>query len=187
MRTLAPTRLAIAALSSLPTVLAMLPAHAATWSKHDDVAKYQQAQISLIHAIATARRKVLEKPGPGDRTINAWFDGATNQFHVQMVSHGSVIDAAVLPDTSETVAAKAPRPISTLPEEEQRLLAGVPPDAIDPMLAAAVADEQNGSAIDVGLVQSRNRVMYRVDLVRDGKLASLLVDPITRASIAAPP
>lgn len=164
------------ALCAAVLMLASRPASSATWSTAEDAAAFAQVPISLIHAIAIAHDKASEGHQP-DRPINAWYDAQGRQYRVILVSQTQFVEARVPAGIKDQVNFQPAESIANLSPDDRRAATQPPPKGVDLELAAAKGDELGGSAIDAGLIPSKGGSIYRVDIIRDGRLVRIQVDP----------
>jgi uncharacterized membrane protein YkoI len=170
MKTLlmAPLGLACACLYALPS-----PAHAAmqNWTSAADTGAYEKGDISLIQAIAVAKRHV------NGRAIHAYFKtaGGKGLFEVEIAANGALIDVAVNDKSDKVVDKTANGKTNSLPAADQAVMS----DPVTLEAAAAQGDAVGDWSVDAGIEDSAGKPAYRVDVVKDGKLSTIAVDPKT--------
>ena len=177
---------AIALVSTVLGVASALAASpAAQWAKPEDAAALAGSGMSLIHAIAIAEDQAFPNGKPHGRAVEARFDGAAKRFHVTLIANDQVVEAEVDSGTADHVTLGGPKPVASLDAAERQLWRALKPTAVDLPDAIAAAEEHGGFAVDAGLAQRAGQPSYRVDIVVDGKVQTILVDPATAKIVAA--
>jgi hypothetical protein len=178
---------AIALVSTVMGIASALAASpAAQWATPADAAALAGSGMSLLHAVAIAEDQAFPNGKPHGRAVEARFDGAAKRFHVTLVANDQVIEAEIGAGTADHVTLGDPKPVAALDAAERQSWGALKPTAVDLPDAIAAAEERGGFAVDAGLAQQTGQPRYRVDIVVDGKLQTVLVDPATaKIAVAA--
>jgi len=149
------------------------PARAAmqTWTSAGDIVAYEKGDISLIQAIAVAKRHVQ------GRAIHAYFKASAGHglFEVEIASDGALTDVGVDDKSDKVVATTSAGKADALSADVQSIMKA--PVTLES--AAAQGDALGDWAVDAGIQDSGGKPAYRVDVLRDGKLSAIAVDPQT--------
>lgn len=146
-------------------------AHAAmeNWTSAADTPAYEKGDISLIQAIAVAKRHVQ------GRAIHAYFKTSAGKglFEVEIAANGALADVAVDDKSDKVVNTTPAGNADGLPADARAVMN----DPITLEAAAAQGDAIGDSAVDAGIQDTAGKPAYRVDILKDGKLSTIAIDP----------
>ncbi len=170
--------LSLALLVGTSLLLASAAARAAVsepWSSPADAAAYGKGKVSLIQAIAVAERST------GGRAIHADFQAQNGKptYQVDSIAANKVTRITIGADSDKIIESDPLGAPSTLPAPEQSAIAATANAKVNLETAAAEGDAQGDWAIDAGLTDDGGQPAYRVDLIKDGKLKTATVDPMS--------
>jgi len=139
------------------------------WTSAADITAYEKGDISLIQAIAVAKRHVK------GRAIHAYFKTSAGKglFEVEIAANGTLTDVAVDDASDKVVGTTAAGQANALPADAQAVMN----DPVTLDTAAAQGDALGDWAVDAGIEDSADKPAYRVDIEKDGKLSTIAVDP----------
>lgn len=139
------------------------------WTSAADITAYEKGDISLIQAIAVARRQVK------GRAIHAYFKTSAGKglFEVEIAANGTLTDVTVDDKSDKAVDTALAGKASELPADVQAVMN----DPVTLDTAAAQGDALGDWAVDAGIEDSAGKPAYRVDVEKDGKLSTIAVDP----------
>ena len=171
--------------ASFPAALAAalafctVPALAATAAQANrpDVADFQHAKISLEEAVAAAEKQ------SGGRVTDASYQEMNGKsgYAVTALAAGKMRELWVDPQSGQVT----PRPTTSTAEANQQALDKAEFSDLHgakTTLSQAIAmAEQHGSgkAIGAGIEKRNDKIGYNVQLLRDGKLSTVWVDPVS--------
>jgi hypothetical protein len=170
--------LAIAAL--VPTFFQSAVAAQDEWANAADAAAFGLSKVSLIQAMAVAQDQ------SGGRAVHARFDGSAHVFWVTIFVKGRIHDLAIDDNAGRVTATRPPELISSLEPAARIDLNRIATAKFGLSDAIAVSNERGGNALAVGGEWHRHELLYRIDTVNDGRLATILVDPVVRKVIWLP-
>jgi uncharacterized membrane protein YkoI len=172
-RTTLPAALVAALAFGTVPALAAATAQATT----PDVAGFQHAKIALDQAIAAAEKESGGKAASANFEMMNGKDG----YLVSVLAHGKMHELWVDPQsgkaTPETKLSKTEENQEALDKADLDQMHGAKTTL---QQAISMAEQHsNGKAIDAGIEWRNNKLTYNVRVVREGKLSSVWVDPVS--------
>jgi uncharacterized membrane protein YkoI len=147
-----------------------------------DIQAFENAKVSLADAITAA-----EKHTQGKAIDAAFADyNGTPAYQVKTFQHGAVWDGMIDATSGEVIGQGETTPENKLDREDKAELAAFQ-TAKQSLIQALKAAEQHtgGKAIDAGLEETEGKVVYEIEVVKNGELQSVEVNPESGQVIAA--
>lgn len=159
------------------TALAALPAIASAAMPGKDVqSAFQSAKITLAQAVATVEKAT------GGKTTNAGFQSLDGKdgYQVTVFANGAMQAMWVDPATGAATKIAKPDSAESMTETQDKAEAATLDKAKATIPQAITMAEQKagGHAFDAGLQKHASAVQISVDVLKDGKMTTLWVDPV---------
>jgi uncharacterized membrane protein YkoI len=167
----------ILSLLVLNVAVTMLGAHAAgaapaSWTPESDAAAYGKGKVSLIQAIAVANRTASGRP------IHADFQMLRGKgvFKVTILEDHGVATVTVDAETDQVIDTSRVQATTAMTDDQRKTIAATANATFRLENAAAQGDEMGDWAVDAGVDELAGTPAYRVDVLKDGKIRTIMLD-----------
>ena len=142
-----------------------------------DISAFQNAKIGVAQAINSAEQKA-----GGGKAIDAAFqaNGGTPGYQVKVFNNDQMWEGTVDANTGKVVGQAKTTPKSQLDQEDQAEVSALGNAQTTLKDAVMKAEQQSGGkAISAGLEQRNGKTAYEIQIVKNGAVQAMNVDPQT--------
>jgi uncharacterized membrane protein YkoI len=146
-----------------------------SWTPEADAAAYGKSNISLIRAIAIAERKT------GGRAIHADFQVQRGKgvFEVETLTNKALTVVTIDADADKLIGSTATGTIDAKTEDQRKAIDATAAAKVNLEGAAAQGDATGDWTVDAGVTDLAGAFAYRVDVLKDGKTRTMMIDPVS--------
>jgi uncharacterized membrane protein YkoI len=162
--------------------LALGPVQAAEREHHQEskeaISAFDKASLSLNDAVAAAEKQT------GGKAIDAAFNakGGKLSYEIKTFANDSITEVNVDAQSGAVSTGKV-KPVASLDKEDKAEIAAFQQSQVSLQQAALAAERQaGGKAMDVGLESEKGQVSYEAQVLKDGAIKKVMVDPANGAT-----
>ena len=150
------------------------------WTPKSDAVTYGKSKVSLIQAIAVAERKT------GGRAVHADFQVQHGKglFEVETLANKNLTIVTIDAETDKVSNSALAGTMEAMSVDQNSAIAQIGSEKLNLENAAAQGDEMGDWTVDAGVVIVNGKPAYRVDVLKDGKIKTVMITPSSRK---APP
>jgi uncharacterized membrane protein YkoI len=144
-----------------------------SWTPASEPTAYGKRRISLIQAIAVAKRK------NEGRAIHADFQMLKGKgiFEIDILGNEGLRTVTVDANSDHIVDTSSVQTVAHMTDNQRDAISGTEGAKVNLVNAAALGDEIGDWSIDAGVDEVAGKQAFRVDVVKDGKIRTVMLDP----------
>lgn len=139
--------------------------------------------MPLADAISAAEKHA------GGKALDATFEdkGGNPAYHIKTYQHSAVWEGSVDANSGAVIGQGKTTPEAQLDQEDRAELSALQSAKVTLSQAVAMAEKHaGGKAIDAGLEERGGKVAYEVEVVKNGAVETVLVDPASGQATPGP-
>jgi uncharacterized membrane protein YkoI len=147
-----------------------------------ELAAFQNIKMTLGNAISAAEKHA------GGKALDVSFEdkGGTPAYNVKTYQNNAVWEGKVDANSGQVIGQGKTIPESQLDQEDKAELTGLHNAKVALAQAVGMAEKHaNGKAIDAGLEERNGKVAYEIEIVKNGAIQTVMVDPASGQVTAA--
>jgi uncharacterized membrane protein YkoI len=144
-----------------------------SWTPQSDAVAYGKSKISLIQAIAVAERNT------GGHAVHADFQVQRGKgiFEVETLANKKLTIVIVDAESDQVSESSLAGTMDAMSADQSSAITQIGSEKLNLESAAAQGDEMGDWAVDAGVGIATGKPAYRVDVLKDGKIRTVMIAP----------